>query len=290
MKLKLFSNIYFIAVFSWKLSRTPALTPAANTIINNIISNTQGLLEEYYLPTSQTVEGCFYVPVPVPGQSVLFRAPCGVPTLMENFNANQVSYFWNEIYAGATLLTQGYPTHPKTFFCGMQNVPYGSSPVWGNIWYVGLTRYPLQPHNFHCCHWVWASREHDVTPRRPRGAPDDVDTVECRLGSGPTSAWCRFTPRSHPRGPLSWLAGRTGLLALTLALMLSCSTQYRGHDRFRPNKAHPWLSLPASNKRELGLGAPFPKDIRCKAVLRPLCKPTIDHYLSSCTWVFWLPY
>lgn len=105
-----------IAVFSWKLSRTPALTAEANTIINNIVSNTQGLLEEYYLPTSQSTEDCFYIPEPVPGQSVLFRGTCPSPTLMQNFNVAQVSWFLLHLEPKASELIRNLPRYFLFYF------------------------------------------------------------------------------------------------------------------------------------------------------------------------------
>uniref|UniRef100_A0A2A4JTG0 Lipocalin/cytosolic fatty-acid binding domain-containing protein n=1 Tax=Heliothis virescens TaxID=7102 RepID=A0A2A4JTG0_HELVI len=62
-------------VGSWKLSRSTVLSQQAINVMNTVIANTPGLREEYYQPTSQSAEACFYYPdgltdgeVRLPGQ------------------------------------------------------------------------------------------------------------------------------------------------------------------------------------------------------------------------------
>ncbi|XP_061721997.1 uncharacterized protein LOC133528578 [Cydia pomonella] len=84
-------------VYSWKLSRSPALTDEANNAINTIISNTQGLLGDYYQTQTHTDQDCFYVPEPVPGESVLFPGACGEVSGMQGFEASRYLGWWHEI-------------------------------------------------------------------------------------------------------------------------------------------------------------------------------------------------
>ncbi|XP_063539025.1 uncharacterized protein LOC134748235 [Cydia strobilella] len=96
-------------VYSWKLSRTPALTVEANDAINTIISSTQGLLGDYYQTQTHTDQDCFYVPEPVPGESVLFPGACGEVTGMQGFEASRYLGWWHEI--------ERYPTDSSPGQC-----------------------------------------------------------------------------------------------------------------------------------------------------------------------------
>ncbi|KAJ8723730.1 hypothetical protein PYW07_007710 [Mythimna separata] len=49
-------------VGSWKLSRTTELSQTADDAIDVIVSDTQGLIQNYYQETSQTDAACFYYP------------------------------------------------------------------------------------------------------------------------------------------------------------------------------------------------------------------------------------
>ncbi|KAI8424832.1 hypothetical protein MSG28_006760 [Choristoneura fumiferana] len=84
-------------VFSWKLSRQPTLSSEANNIISEVISNTRGLLEEYYEPTSQSDEDCFYVPAVNEDAAVLFRGQCEALTGMAEFDMSRYAGWWHEI-------------------------------------------------------------------------------------------------------------------------------------------------------------------------------------------------
>ncbi|CAK1589995.1 unnamed protein product [Parnassius mnemosyne] len=77
-------------VSSWKLSRTRTLSNQANNIMNNIISNTRGLLEEYYITSDQSDETCFYVPEVIPDQAPVFRGQCEDITGVQGFDIQKV--------------------------------------------------------------------------------------------------------------------------------------------------------------------------------------------------------
>ncbi|GBP17935.1 Apolipoprotein D [Eumeta japonica] len=85
-------------VSSWKLSRQRNYDSQFDAIMDPIIENTQGLLEDYYIYSDQSDEACFYIPELDPNQPVLFRGQCdesltGVP----NFNMQQYLGWWHEI-------------------------------------------------------------------------------------------------------------------------------------------------------------------------------------------------
>lgn len=85
-------NIH-VAVSSWKLSRTKTLAPEYSAVIDDVVKNTQGLLEDYYSRTSQTDADCFYVPEYVPNQDVVFRGQCAEVTGVQGFDVTKVCFF-----------------------------------------------------------------------------------------------------------------------------------------------------------------------------------------------------
>jgi len=86
-------------VGSWVLSRTGSLSAAANTAIDQVITQTNGLIKEYYLPTSQSFASCFYYPkFDEPQQYIELPGPCdtsirGIP----NFNPSAYEGPWIEV-------------------------------------------------------------------------------------------------------------------------------------------------------------------------------------------------
>ncbi|XP_047994051.1 uncharacterized protein LOC125232436 [Leguminivora glycinivorella] len=96
-------------VYSWKLSREPTLSDADNNIIDDVIRNTRGLLEEYYVPTSQSDEDCFYVPELNENAAVLFRGQCESVTGVEGFDVSRFAGWWHEI--------ERYPTDSNPGHC-----------------------------------------------------------------------------------------------------------------------------------------------------------------------------
>lgn len=62
-------------VGSWKLSRNIELSENANNIVNEVISTTQGLRQEYYQDTSHTDEACFHYPTQT-GDRVIIPGQC----------------------------------------------------------------------------------------------------------------------------------------------------------------------------------------------------------------------
>ncbi|CAH1637876.1 unnamed protein product [Spodoptera littoralis] len=85
-------------VDSWVFSRTGTLSAAATNAINQVINQTQGLLKEYYLPTSQSFASCFYYPkFDEPQQFIELPGPCdtsirGIP----DFNTTAYEGTWIE--------------------------------------------------------------------------------------------------------------------------------------------------------------------------------------------------
>ncbi|XP_046971595.1 uncharacterized protein LOC124538552 isoform X1 [Vanessa cardui] len=89
-------------VTSWKLSRTTTLPSQAESIINNIVENTQGLTNEYYLDNDQSDEACFYIPDVNKNEAPLFRGQCGDIQGVPNFDVEKYLGWWHEI--------ESYPT------------------------------------------------------------------------------------------------------------------------------------------------------------------------------------
>lgn len=59
--------------------------------IDLAISNTQGLIQEYYLTTSQSDADCFYIPEVNPIEAPVFRGQCENVTGVQNFDIQRVS-------------------------------------------------------------------------------------------------------------------------------------------------------------------------------------------------------
>lgn len=58
----------------------------------SVISSTQGLLQDYYTVTDQSLEACFYVPEAVPNQEVRLRGTCDGITGQANFDLQRVRF------------------------------------------------------------------------------------------------------------------------------------------------------------------------------------------------------
>lgn len=86
-------NIHLPAVISWKLSRTQSLTPAAETAMNNVISNVQVLEQMYFVPEGQSEDDCFFYPDNNGGDVVLDGqcVPDSQVPAVTNFNSDLVS-------------------------------------------------------------------------------------------------------------------------------------------------------------------------------------------------------
>ncbi|XP_050664604.1 uncharacterized protein LOC126965205 isoform X19 [Leptidea sinapis] len=98
-------------VTSWKLSRTRSLSAEANAVMANVISNTRGLSEDFYEPTSQSDEACFYVPELDRDQAPLFRGQCEDIEVqgVQGFDATRFVGWWHEI--------ERYPTDTNPGSC-----------------------------------------------------------------------------------------------------------------------------------------------------------------------------
>ncbi|VVD00964.1 unnamed protein product [Leptidea sinapis] len=85
-------------VFSFKLSRTKALSAASNTTINNIIDTIPVLDNMYYEFIDQSDDACFYLPPFVPIDPVIFPGQCDetIPAL-RNFDVTRFQGRWRLI-------------------------------------------------------------------------------------------------------------------------------------------------------------------------------------------------
>nr|ACB54951.1 polycalin [Helicoverpa armigera] len=88
-------------VGSWKLSRRQTGLSASDiSAINNVITTTQGLNQDYYRSTSQTNQACFYYPVfPTLPDTIDLPGPCETTTVspMPSFNINRYQGLWYEV-------------------------------------------------------------------------------------------------------------------------------------------------------------------------------------------------
>ncbi|KAL0819468.1 hypothetical protein ABMA28_007573 [Loxostege sticticalis] len=85
-------------VFSWKLSRTRSLSPAANESIDSVIDSIDVLHNQYYEDVDQSDDACFFLPDFVAGEPVIFPGQCdpNVP-VVQNFNASAYLGRWRTI-------------------------------------------------------------------------------------------------------------------------------------------------------------------------------------------------
>lgn len=83
-------------MYSWKLSRTKQLTPAANVLINTAMESVNVLENRYYEVIDQSNDACFYLPDYIPGQPVEFPGTCDENiNVIQNFNAERVCHKLN---------------------------------------------------------------------------------------------------------------------------------------------------------------------------------------------------
>ncbi|CAH1637877.1 unnamed protein product [Spodoptera littoralis] len=85
-------------VGSWKLSRTGTLSAQDNAAIDAVVSRTQGLHEDYYQTTEQSVETCFQYPNIALNDDIIIPGQCdqtisGIP----HFDENQFQGNWYQI-------------------------------------------------------------------------------------------------------------------------------------------------------------------------------------------------
>uniref|UniRef100_A0A2A4JV19 Lipocalin/cytosolic fatty-acid binding domain-containing protein n=1 Tax=Heliothis virescens TaxID=7102 RepID=A0A2A4JV19_HELVI len=89
-------------VGSWKLSRTDILSQNALDVIDDVINNTEGLNQTYYLDTSQTDDSCFYYPDPVSdglSQSIILPGNCDTSIRgVDSFNITAFARTWYHIH------------------------------------------------------------------------------------------------------------------------------------------------------------------------------------------------
>ncbi|CAK1550414.1 unnamed protein product [Leptosia nina] len=107
-------------VGSWKLSRDKTLSSDAETIMNDVINKTQGLNPNYYIPTSQSEDSCFYVPDADKNEAPTFRGQCQDVSGVQGFNTARFLGWWHEI--------ENYPTGTDTGSCISSDfLPSGNS-------------------------------------------------------------------------------------------------------------------------------------------------------------------
>nr|CAB3508325.1 unnamed protein product [Spodoptera littoralis] len=98
-------------VGSWVLSRTGTLSAAANNAIDQVISQTNGLIKEYYQPTSQSFASCFYYPkFDEPQQYIELPGPCDT-------SIRGIPDFKPSAYEGTWIEAARYPQPTQTGQC-----------------------------------------------------------------------------------------------------------------------------------------------------------------------------
>lgn len=88
-----FKTVLNVSVTSWKLSRRTTLSPEASLIMDKFIETTQGLNQDYYQPTNQTEDACFYIPEVNKNEAPRFRGQCETQNIVgvQGFDVGRVS-------------------------------------------------------------------------------------------------------------------------------------------------------------------------------------------------------
>ncbi|CAH4038096.1 unnamed protein product [Pieris brassicae] len=84
-------------VGSWKLRRGKMLSQEAEAIMDDVISNTEGLIQRNYKSTSQTEDACFYIPEADRNTPPVFRGQCQDVKGVEGFDIEKYVGWWHEI-------------------------------------------------------------------------------------------------------------------------------------------------------------------------------------------------
>ncbi|XP_064293123.1 uncharacterized protein LOC128682706 [Plodia interpunctella] len=121
-------------VWSWKLSRTKDFPVAADSAINETMSNIEILDQRYYVVGDQSPEGCFYYPEPIQGVPVVFPGQCdaNIP-VVSDFNITRFEGRWIEIEA--------YPDEQEGE-CLSHTISSGTGNSW-NVVYSSVTNLTL---------------------------------------------------------------------------------------------------------------------------------------------------
>lgn len=90
--------------------------------MNNIIDNTQGLLEEYYITSDQSDEACFYVPDVNPNEAPIFRGQCETISGVQGFDIQRVSP--SEFFYSYLFIYNDLKIWNLTLFYRLQNIIY----------------------------------------------------------------------------------------------------------------------------------------------------------------------
>lgn len=88
-----FKTMLNVSVTSWKLSRRTTLSPEASLIMDKFIETTQGLNQDYYQPTNQTEDACFYIPEVNKNEAPRFRGQCETQNIVgvQGFDVERVN-------------------------------------------------------------------------------------------------------------------------------------------------------------------------------------------------------
>ncbi|XP_050551204.1 uncharacterized protein LOC118275267 isoform X3 [Spodoptera frugiperda] len=84
-------------VGSWKLSRSGTLSPQDTEFIDEVIDNTQGLRNNYYLDTDQSDEACFHYPEPSESEVILPGQCDETISGVASFDMEQFQGTWYQI-------------------------------------------------------------------------------------------------------------------------------------------------------------------------------------------------
>ncbi|XP_063831228.1 uncharacterized protein LOC135080516 [Ostrinia nubilalis] len=95
-------------VWSWILSRSRQLTPAAQEAVNNVVASDVVLNYAYYKPTNQTDSACFFYPEVDASKPVVFRGQCdsSIQTV-QNFNPVAYEGIWHDISSYPSVFQTG---------------------------------------------------------------------------------------------------------------------------------------------------------------------------------------
>ncbi|XP_049878078.1 uncharacterized protein LOC126375226 [Pectinophora gossypiella] len=95
-------------VFSWILSKNRELSWETQVAVNQVVDSILDLNFNYYQPTNQTDDDCFYFPEHADDSPVVFRGECdmNIPAV-PNFNLQNYTGLWHEIESYPSLFQDG---------------------------------------------------------------------------------------------------------------------------------------------------------------------------------------
>nr|QNT08914.1 polycalin [Spodoptera littoralis] len=117
-------NSYEKRIFSWILGRSRQLSPQHQTAVDEVVNSYIELNYQYYKPTDQSFDGCFFYPE-ASDQPVVFRGQC------ESVNVQAMSDFSAIEYMGKWHSIRSYPTRFQDGTC--VNAYYSLTPDGINV-------------------------------------------------------------------------------------------------------------------------------------------------------------